>query len=362
VAFPYIVMEWVEGLSLYEWATQSPRTSSEMLRVLAQLARALAATHAVDCVHRDVKGDNVLVRAQDSHALLMDFGAGDYRGARTLTEDPLPPGTPQYRSPQALRFLLQYEPNSTARYEAGPSDDVYALGVTAYRMVTGTYPPPRVDPALALGPGAAWLPPLLPPRKLATVSKELDALILRMLAEEPEVRGPADELAQALEAAVKSADAESDLPITVKPTHATAERVTRPVALFRPPAWLAVATTGVAVIVWVTMHWHHLETSGEGAQARDGGSTGLADTAPTVTPGVAPPESDPSRIGLDLPKKPLPDQRRPPCEKPEIEINGGCWVILGNATPPCGARSYEWKRGCYWPSFERPRPSTSEQP
>jgi hypothetical protein len=234
---------------------------------------------------------------------------------------------------------------------------VYALGVTAYRMVTGKYPPPRVDPELALGPGGAWLQPLLPPRKLATVSKELEVLILRMLAEEPEARGPSGDLAQALEAAVRSEDAEADLPITVRPTHATAERAARPIALFRPPAWLVVAATGVAVIAWVAMHWQHVKTSGTNAGARDGGSTGLADAAPT---GVPPPVSAQSRIGLDLPKKPLPSQRQPPCEKPEIEINGGCWVILGNATPPCGARSYEWKNGCYWPSFEQPRPSTSE--
>lgn len=71
-------MEWVEGESLHEWAAWRNPTSRQVAGVLAQVSRALEATHAVEGLHRDVKGDNVLVRLADSRVFLMDFGAGDY--------------------------------------------------------------------------------------------------------------------------------------------------------------------------------------------------------------------------------------------------------------------------------------------
>jgi hypothetical protein len=52
VPYPYVVMEWVEGTPLYEWGAREPRTSRQVMRVLAQVARALEATHAVEGVHR----------------------------------------------------------------------------------------------------------------------------------------------------------------------------------------------------------------------------------------------------------------------------------------------------------------------
>jgi hypothetical protein len=80
------------------------------------VARALEATHAACGVHRDVKGDNVLVRPADGRVFLTDFGAGHYRGAATLTTKLLPPGTPAYRSPEAWGFLRVFRRHPTAHY------------------------------------------------------------------------------------------------------------------------------------------------------------------------------------------------------------------------------------------------------
>ena len=54
--FPFIVMEWIEGLPLYEWAREQHPSNRRMAQVLAQLAGALQATHASSAVHRDVNG------------------------------------------------------------------------------------------------------------------------------------------------------------------------------------------------------------------------------------------------------------------------------------------------------------------
>jgi serine/threonine protein kinase len=96
--YPFIAMEWVDGVPLYDWAKLHPPASQQVLRWLAQLARVLQALHSQGAVHRDVKGDNVLVRRSDSRALLTDFGSGIYPGATTLTPPTLtlrhaiPPG------------------------------------------------------------------------------------------------------------------------------------------------------------------------------------------------------------------------------------------------------------------------------
>ncbi len=54
--YPYFVMEWVQGPTLYAWAKQQEPSGEQVCRVLAQLARALEAIHAAGAVHRDVLG------------------------------------------------------------------------------------------------------------------------------------------------------------------------------------------------------------------------------------------------------------------------------------------------------------------
>jgi serine/threonine protein kinase len=212
--YPFLVMDWIEGAPLYDWARQHSLSSQQVLRLLAPLASALQALHAQGCVHRDVKGDNVLVRRSDSRALLTDFGSGRYPDASSLTPDILPPGTPAYRSPEAWLFSLQFMRDSTARYSAQPADDLYALGVTAYRLVTGQYPeigePSRDEAGIWHLEGlASPAPHVLNPR----IAPHLDALILRMLDVRPEARGTSAELAEALEQAAQLTSPESTCPL-----------------------------------------------------------------------------------------------------------------------------------------------------
>jgi hypothetical protein len=92
----------------------------------------------------------------------------------------------------------------------------------------------------------------------------------------------------------------------------------------------------------------------------DAEPVGLGDTARS-TPAT---EAPPARSGIRkvVPEKPLPGQRLPPCEKPEIELNGGCWVQWVDMSPPCRTRFYEWKGKCYLAVLEPPRSPTSDPP
>ena len=87
--FPFFVIEWIEGTPLYEWTRQQPPSTAQRAQALAQRARALQATHDCFAVHRDVKGDNVLVRHSDGRAMLMGFGAGNYPSAARSTSQSL---------------------------------------------------------------------------------------------------------------------------------------------------------------------------------------------------------------------------------------------------------------------------------
>ncbi|HYH96185.1 serine/threonine-protein kinase, partial [Hyalangium sp.] len=142
--YPYVAMEWVEGFTLYDWFQAQPRSSRELLAVLAQVAGALADAHARGAVHRDVKGDNIRVTAA-GRAVLVDWGSGWFAGAHSLTDTTAPPGTSAYRPPEQKAFMWRFRKDTAARWHSQPSDDLYALGVVLYRCMTGVYLPPCTD-------------------------------------------------------------------------------------------------------------------------------------------------------------------------------------------------------------------------
>lgn len=375
--FPYLVMDWVKGLPLYAWARVHALTSREQLRLLSQVARALAATHAAGGVHRDVKGENILVKPQDGQAVLTDFGSCHYRGASTLTRQLPPPSTPQYASPESQRFQWRWRHRDSARYEATPADDVYALGMTAYRLATGRYPPNETEAELSAASDDVSLifPPLVPPERLVRLSPELARLIRQMLSDAPADRGSMAEVAYALEHAARTAKRQADQPVTpiTSGSSAALEEASGPG--WFSPVWrvgLMVAAASVALVcsTWALTKMLTPEAPGavvaanlpeRSAGGKDAATAELGEAALAERVETAAPERERGGISRDMPKDPLPGQRRPPCEFPEVELRNGCWWLLGNATPPCGKRGYAWKNKCYLPSYEPPRPSTSGQ-
>jgi eukaryotic-like serine/threonine-protein kinase len=225
--FPYFVMEWVEGVALYDWSSQRNITSRQAMELVAQLAGALAAIQAEGGVHRDVKGDNVLVRLADGRPYLVDFGSGAVEGAEVLTREILPPGTEAYRSPEAWAYQRFNVFQVRAHYEASASDDLFALGVMAYRLVTDEYPPPT-QPEEEGAEVWQWdgKGPRPPSALNPQVCEELDALILRLLASSPSKRfnGNPGEAAKAAERAVGAAGPKADELLFAWETQPASER------------------------------------------------------------------------------------------------------------------------------------------
>jgi serine/threonine protein kinase len=314
---------------------------------------------AVCSLRRDVKGDNTLVRRSDSRLFLTDFGSSIYPGADTLTPSPIPPGTPAYRSPEAWLFSIQHSRTATTHYTAGPADDLYALGVTACRLVTGAYPAmgePQRDEH-----GTWRLESLVLPKALhsARVESPLRALILRMLSVRPEERGTAAQLAQELERAATSLADSSSAPSSLR-AHTRSWR-----------SWLATAAAVGTLATWVG--WMALGTSGDSpraartettaAEQKDTGPVGLGETAASTSTGDSPAPSTPEAVAAEIPPEPLPGQAAPDARgrcphKRQVVLNGGCWrKTLVDQCEEFSGRMY--KGACYVPIFPPGRPSTA---
>jgi serine/threonine protein kinase len=381
---PFLVMEWVEGTPLYEWAASQAPSPEQVLRLVAQLARALAATHAAQALHRDVKGDNVRVHHLDGRAVLMDFGSGHYQGAARLTWGSLPPGTDAYRSPEAWLFHFNAAAGSEACFVATAADDLYALGVTVYRLVTGEYPPgpmTRRDAA-----GARQLVGEDPRPYLEChpgVHPVLRERLPRLLSLSPEERGTAVELADALEGAaaravvpapVVTASLVTELPSREVPASAQA---VRPAPVRTRSPWRTLAAVGLSgLCLWALQALVRqpedgsvggLEACGSGVPESD--PIAVGDTSSRELPASAHPPSEPEVVAQEPLPKPHPRQVRPgekgKCPgRTQVALNGACWVEFPSMNAEaCAENGYAYYKGrCYAPTVaapEKPQPTST---
>jgi serine/threonine-protein kinase len=184
----FFVMTFVDGETLAERVRRAgPLSSAECVRVVQEIAWALAHAHANGVVHRDVKPDNVLVERASGRVVVTDFGIARTARAADATEESEIAGTPRYMSPeQASGDALD-----------GRSD-LYSLGAVAFFAATG-HPPfdaanaaalfvkHAIEPAPALASARSGLP--------ARFTEAID----RCLAKDPAERWPsAEELARTL--------------------------------------------------------------------------------------------------------------------------------------------------------------------
>ncbi|HET7500119.1 MAG TPA: serine/threonine-protein kinase [Kofleriaceae bacterium] len=182
----YIVMELLDGESLDSRLKRSgviPVGSA--LRMCRQIASSVGAAHARGIIHRDLKPENIfIVRdpevAGGERAKILDFGiaklAGDV-GTRLQTQASAIIGTPPYMSPEQCRGGGEVDRRS----------DIYSLGCVLFALVTG-HPPFR-----AKAPGVLLMqhmtdPPPQPSACAPDLPAEIDGLILRCLAKDPDER------------------------------------------------------------------------------------------------------------------------------------------------------------------------------
>jgi serine/threonine-protein kinase len=194
---PYFVMPFVDGESLRgRIGRLGPLSVPEAVGIMRDIARALSFAHARGIVHRDIKPDNVLLAG--GAASVADFGvAKALASARTderhphgtLTGAGISLGTPAYMAPEQVAG----DPSTDHRA------DIYAFGMTAYEILTGTPPFARRAVADQLSAQLVETPPSLSAMRPG-IPQALDALIESCVAKNPADRPQsADEILRLLE-------------------------------------------------------------------------------------------------------------------------------------------------------------------
>lgn len=174
---PFISMEYVDGLTLRELLSRRGRLPyGAALRIARQLCAGLDAVHEVGVLHRDIKPGNIILEPR-GNAKLMDFGIAKHnRASLDPQEYDMVTGTPEYLSPEQLSG----KPPSVR-------SDIYALGVVFEELFTGGMPFKGTNSMQA---AAARLDqdPIPPSHHWPSIPPELDAIILRCLARDPDAR------------------------------------------------------------------------------------------------------------------------------------------------------------------------------
>jgi predicted Ser/Thr protein kinase len=208
-----IIMVLVEGRRLDMWAEEENPDARAVAQKVLGVGKALAAIHRENVVHRDLKEANIIVSSSDGEPVVVDFGVAGGPDTPRVTRDVLPPCTLEYRSPEAWRFLRENVGRLDVHYQPGPLDDLYALGVVLYWLLTSRYPCVGVTEAEQAEVTIHHVPK--PPHVInPRVPEAISAICMRLLEKQPENRYPdAGALGLILEAELARADGAWGVPL-----------------------------------------------------------------------------------------------------------------------------------------------------
>src|ERR1700722_10937482 len=175
---PYIVMEYVEGVTLRDIVhTDGPLAGQPAIEIIADACQALNFSHQNGIIHRDVKPANIMINNANA-VKVMDFGIARAiaDSGNSVTQTAAVIGTAQYLSPEQARG-----DSVDAR------SDVYSLGCVLYEILTGE-PPFTGDSPVAVASQHVREDPIPPSKRHEGISPDLDAVVLKALAKNPENR------------------------------------------------------------------------------------------------------------------------------------------------------------------------------
>jgi predicted nucleic acid-binding protein len=194
---PFIVMEHARGVTLRKLILeQGPLSLARIRGLVSQLLDGLAAIHAADVVHADIKSSNIMVDTVGGadHLTIIDFGLARTRTSRAVTaDDDVIVGTPEYIAPEVFRGEVP-----TARA------DVYSAAIVAYELLVGVTPFGG-DTPLDILERHLTEEIVFPADARALISAELEAVLRRALEKDPLRRYPdAQSFAIAFEDAIRA--------------------------------------------------------------------------------------------------------------------------------------------------------------
>jgi serine/threonine protein kinase len=178
----YYAMELIEGMHLDTWVVMQRCSRQQILELMRTVCTAIQAAHQRGVIHRDLKPSNILVSA-DGQPHVVDFGLaktlleGDSRHPISIEGDVA--GTPAYMSPEQAAGRVS---------EVDTRSDVYSLGVILYQLLTGSTPHDTSGTSFQIMKRIVEEEPRTPRSISRTVDREIEALLLKALARDPESR------------------------------------------------------------------------------------------------------------------------------------------------------------------------------
>jgi hypothetical protein len=171
----YIVTEFIKGKTIERIIPPGGLDLEAFEKIFSTLCEAFAYAHGRGVVHRDVKGENIMV-TEGGRIVIMDFGMAKGHQYSAITVEGQILGTPHYMAPEQVQ-----------KRELDSRTDQYSLGVLAFRMLTGRLPFIDESPFKVIYMHLQDAPPL--PREFRPeIPESLQAMVLKMMEKEPENR------------------------------------------------------------------------------------------------------------------------------------------------------------------------------
>lgn len=180
----FFAMEYIHGKPLDQYLKSANLSVPDKLRLFATICSALSYAHQKGVIHRDLKPGNILVDAA-AQPHVVDFGLAKSAGVVAMHGD-----APFTLTSQFMGTLAYASPEQT---KGDPTlietrSDVYSLGVILYEMLTGTYPYPMNADLAKMFHTICHTPPKPPSAIASGVNQDIDTIVLRALAKEPDRR------------------------------------------------------------------------------------------------------------------------------------------------------------------------------
>lgn len=165
----YYVMEFVEGKSLSEIIKKTGPLPEELaLHYISKVAEALEYIHQHNVNHLDIKPANIMVRQRDDMPILIDFGVSKQYDEQKDETSTTPPGVSHGYSP-----FEQYNRGGVSKFS--PQADIYSLGATLYKLLTGDTPPDASD---ILNNGVPAIPDTISPNIRKSIEKAMQPKVV----------------------------------------------------------------------------------------------------------------------------------------------------------------------------------------